>query len=55
MTWTGHKTEAVFRRYNIKKTDDLERAADMLAAYRDAKVKALTETGDGRDVDVVVH
>jgi integrase len=51
MTWTGHKTDAVFRRYNITTTEDLEHAADLLAVYRDARAKAIVEKSD----DVVVH
>jgi hypothetical protein len=51
MRWTGHKTDAVFRRYNITTTEDLEHAATLLADYRDTRAKALTEGAS----DVVVH
>jgi integrase len=40
MAWTGHKTDAVFRRYNIVVTEDLERAAELLTEYREARAKA---------------
>jgi hypothetical protein len=51
MTQNGHKTDAVFRRYNITTTQDLEHATDLLAGYRDSQAKAATE----RTADVVVH
>jgi integrase len=51
MRWTGHKTAAVFTRYNITATEDLEHAADLLAGYRDTRAAALAEKAD----DVVVH
>ena len=40
MAWTGHKTDSVFRRYNIVGTEGLEKAADLLTAYRDERAKA---------------
>ena len=43
MKWTGHKTDAVFRRYNITTTEDLEHAADRLTDYRDARAAELAK------------
>jgi hypothetical protein len=54
MTWTGHKTDAVFRRYNITTTEDLEHAATLLAEYRDTRAKAVAEKASEADA-VVVH
>ena len=51
MAWTGHKTDDVFRRYNVTATEDLELAADRLAEYRDARAKAIID----KTADVVVH
>ena len=39
MTITGHKTDAVFRRYNITSDDDKREALSKLAAYRSTKSK----------------
>lgn len=43
MAWTGHKTDAVFRRYNVTDTQDLEQAADRLADYRAARVEVVED------------
>lgn len=45
MRWTGHKTDAVFRRYNITTTEDIEHAAERLAVYRDNRAKTLMQRG----------
>ncbi len=37
MKLTGHKTDAVFRRYNITSNDDKREALQLLAAYRDSR------------------
>ena len=54
MAWTGHKTDDVFRRYNVTATEDLELATDRLAEYRDARAAALAERND-RAAGVAVH
>jgi hypothetical protein len=40
MRWTGHKTDAIFRRYNVTSSEDLAEAAQKLKAYRDARPAA---------------
>ena len=50
MDWTGHKTDAVFRRYDITSGADLANATEKVAAYveeaaaKPSKVVALRQT-----------
>ena len=43
MKITGHKTEAIFERYNIKTTDDVNEALIKVGQYKSAAVTQIAE------------
>jgi len=45
---TGHKTEAVFGRYNIKTTDDVREALIKVGQYKTVTVSTIAEKSASR-------
>jgi len=41
MSISGHKTDAVFRRYNITSTEDIKQAANKVAEYNSKRRNAV--------------
>jgi hypothetical protein len=48
MKITGHKTEAIFERYNIKTTDDVKEALIRVGHFKPASVTPIAEKSDAR-------
>ncbi len=48
MKITGHKTEAIFERYNIKTTDDVKEALIRVGQFKPASVTPFAEKFDAR-------
>ncbi len=48
MKITGHKTEAIFERYNIKTTDDVREALIKVGQYNTATVSTIAEKSASR-------
>ena len=43
MSTSGHKTDSVFRRYNITSTEDIKQAAKKVAEYNSKRRKAVSK------------
>lgn len=48
MKITGHKTEAIFERYNIKTTDDVKDALIKVGQYKPAGLTQIAEKSPAR-------
>jgi integrase len=48
MKITGHKTEAIFERYNIKTTDDVREALIKVGQFKTATVSTIDEKSASR-------
>jgi len=48
MKINGHKTEAIFERYNIKTTDDVKEALIRVGQFKSASVTPIAEKSDAR-------
>ena len=48
MKITGHKTEAIFERYNIKTTDDVREALIKVGQFKTATVSTIAEKSASR-------
>lgn len=48
MQITGHKTEAVFKRYNIRTTDEVKEALIKVGQFKPASVTAIAERQSSR-------
>ena len=48
MKITGHKTEAIFERYNIKTTDDVRDALIRVGQFKTGTVTSIAETAAAR-------
>jgi hypothetical protein len=48
MKITGHKTEHIFERYNIKTTDDVREAPIQVGQFKTGTVTRIAETSEAR-------
>ena len=48
MKITGHKTEHIFERYNIKTTDDVREALIKVGQFKTGTVTRIAETSEAR-------
>jgi len=48
MKITGHKTAAIFERYNIKTTDDVKEALIKVGQFKPASATPIAEKSDAR-------